>query len=288
MNMTSSKVRFSWDLHWSCNYRCPYCWWHGRWDELKKRNVYPGREKLLDVWKRIHRKYGEAHIEIAGGEPSAYPEFNRFLVELLQFHTVGIMTNLSGDVGELLALLPRESYSRLKIGATFHPLFANIDEFLPKAIALRRAGLSLGILYLAYPPQVKDIPRLKELFARNDIFFSVSTFWGTYNGREYPSSYTDEERGIIEARLGERAGEKFQLEPVTTRGKLCNAGYTYGIIHPEGEVIRCGGGSWKGENIIIGNIFDEAFTLWDSPRPCHSDVCPCNEWAFLLEKEDGR
>ncbi|MHB9154391.1 MAG: radical SAM protein [Endomicrobiales bacterium] len=275
-------ISFSWDLHWACNFRCPYCWWHGRWEELGPRNRYPGLEALTRVWKRIHEKYGEAHIEIAGGEPSIYPGFADFMKELLRYHTVGMMTNLSGDLEPLLAGAPRELLGRLKIGATFHPLFADLDTFIKKAVRIRKTGMSLGILYLAYPPQVKDIPRYKKVFAENDLFFSVSTFWGTYQGRDYPQSYTDEERRIINLELGERKGEKFQTEPLVTQGKLCNAGHTYAIIHPEGEVLRCGGGSWKGENIILGNLFDDSFALWDAPRPCHSQYCPCNEWAFLL------
>jgi organic radical activating enzyme len=63
----SNKISFSWDLHWACNYRCPYCWWHGRWDELAPRNRYPGTGNLVNIWKRIYEKYGEVHIEIAGG-----------------------------------------------------------------------------------------------------------------------------------------------------------------------------------------------------------------------------
>jgi hypothetical protein len=279
------KMRFSWDLHWSCNYRCPYCWWHGRWDELGPRNRYPGLAELTRIWKRIHEKYGEVHIEIAGGEPSTYPDFCAFMQELLRYHTVSIMTNLSSDLGPLLDTTPPELLQRFKIGATFHPLFADFDAFLAKAEKIRKMGMSIGVLYLAYPPQIKDIPRYKKAFAERDIFFSVSTFWGTYQGRDYPQSYTAEEIAIVDPALGNREGQQFQTKPLVTKGKLCNAGHTYGIIHPDGEMLRCGGGSWKGENIIIGNIFDQDFMLWDGPRPCHSEHCPCNEWAFLLEEK---
>jgi molybdenum cofactor biosynthesis enzyme MoaA len=97
-----NKISFSWDLHWSCNFRCPYCWWHGKWDEFEKRNVYPGFEKLTAVWKRIYDLYGECHLEIAGGEPSIYPEFSEFILEILNYHTVSIMTNLSGNLDKII------------------------------------------------------------------------------------------------------------------------------------------------------------------------------------------
>ena len=281
-----NKISFSWDLHWSCNYRCPYCWWHGKWDEFEKRNVYPGLEKLIAVWKRIYDLCGECHLEIAGGEPSIYPQFNEFILEILNYHTVSIMTNLSGNLDKIINDKSEKVRTRFKMGATFHPLFANMEEFLPKAKQIRQNDMSIGVLYLSYPPQIKDIPKYKKLFSDNDIYFSVSTFWGTYNGKNYPDSYTDEEKKIIGIAIGERKDEKFQTEPLITKGKLCNAGYTYALIHPDGEVLPCGGASWKGEQIIIGNIFDPNFKLWDKPRQCPSQNCPCNEWAFLMVKDN--
>jgi len=34
------KVRFTWNIHWSCNLRCAYCFFDGHWAEYGKRNVY--------------------------------------------------------------------------------------------------------------------------------------------------------------------------------------------------------------------------------------------------------
>lgn len=284
--MDKKKISFSWDIHWDCNYRCPYCWWHGRWDELKERNVYPGLDKLIRVWKRISDKYGEGHIEIAGGEPFIYPEFFEFMDELLKYHTAGVMTNLSGDINRIFNVISPGRLHRLKIGASFHPMFTEYEEFLEKILELRKKDMSVGVLYLSYPPQIPKIPYYRKEFADNDINFSVSTFWGVYEGKEYPDSYTEEELKIINPALGNRVGEKFQTKPFSTLGKKCNAGHLYGIIHPDGEVLPCGGGSWRGKNIIIGNIFDEDFILRDKPHICHSEYCPCNEWAFLLVEKD--
>ena len=139
------KIRFSWDLHWNCNFRCPYCWWHGKWEEFSKRSVYPGLEKLIQVWKRIYDLYGECHLEIAGGEPSIYPDFEDFILELLNYHTVSIMTNLSGSFDKLISDKTGKVRERFKMGATFHPLFAKIEVFLPKAKKIN--PVSIGVLY---------------------------------------------------------------------------------------------------------------------------------------------
>ena len=69
------KISFSWDLHFVCNYRCPYCWFDGKWGDLSKFNLYPSLADVLKAWGRIHDRYGAAHIHLLGGEPLVYPRF---------------------------------------------------------------------------------------------------------------------------------------------------------------------------------------------------------------------
>ena len=71
------------------------------------------------------------------------------------------------------------------------------------------------------------------------------------------------------------------------KGRICNAGKTYGVIFPNGDVKRCGGWSNKGD-VFIGNIFDLKFELLKESNVCVFDRCVCNEWAFLLEKEGNK
>ena len=99
---------------------------------MSKISVYPGIEKLIQVWKRIYDLYGECHIEITGGEPSIYPDFEEFILEVLNYHTVQIMTNLYGSFDKLIDDKTDKVRERFKMGATFHPLFAKIEEFLRK------------------------------------------------------------------------------------------------------------------------------------------------------------
>lgn len=279
--LNERKISFSWDIHWKCNFRCPYCWWHNRWEEISNSNYYPGIDRLMEVWKRIYKKYGGVHIEISGGEPMLYSQFFEFLSRVLAYHTVSVTTNFCGNVKELPEKI-NDKKGRFKINATFHPLFADFDEFIKKVEFLRKNNFAICVLYLAWPPQIKDIPVYEKEVKRRGLQFSVLTFWGKYNNKDYPESYTKEEKEIISSVIGRRSGEEFQASPLITRGKLCNAGHTYGTIHPDGVVLRCGGGAWKGGDVVIGNIFDKDFKLLDGPQPCYSENCPCNEWAFLL------
>ena len=276
-------VSFSWEIHRVCNYRCPYCWHFGKWEEYKSQNIYPGLEKLIQAWKRIYDLYGKCHIDILGGEPSIYPEINEFLLELIKYHNVWVTTNLSGDFDKLINCISPDLVNNIRIATTFHPMFADIDTFLSKAIKIKKKIMQY-VVYLAYPPQVKDLEKYKKIFEQNGLRFSVLTFWGTYNGKQYPDSYTDEEKKIIGISLSSRGGEKFQTEPFVPTGKLCNAGHKYGNIQPDGRVLACGGASNTVNMDFIGNIFDSNFKLLEKPMICPAKTCPCNEWAELLVK----
>ena len=75
-----NHVFFTWDIHYACNYNCTYCntpkrvqpadMWTFR---ERKRVVYPGLRRWLEVWSKIHDLYGSSEIHITGGEPSFPP-----------------------------------------------------------------------------------------------------------------------------------------------------------------------------------------------------------------------
>jgi len=280
-DISNGKKRFTWDIHWKCNYRCPYCWWHGRWQEIANQNFYPGLERLVSTWERVYRLYGPAHIDISGGEPFLYPDFLEFISAIAHYHGLAINTNLSFEPARMIEKV-KNNREKIRLNATFHPLFADIDIFINKAKMLQDNCFPIGIAYLAWPGQVKDIIAYREKFSERGFQLALLTFWGDYQGKKYPASYTRQEKEIINPNLGSREGENFQVEPFAVYGKLCKAGNAYAAIHPDGKTLRCGGGSWEKEDSYLGNLFADDFELLAEPYPCKSRYCPCNEWAFLL------
>lgn len=274
-------MQFAWDIHHSCNYRCPYCWFYGKWDKIEKNNVYPGLKRLVQIWRRIYDKYGCVQIQINGGEPFNYPDFSDLIIEISKMHKVGITTNASGDIQ---SIAEKANKGNLSLGMSFHPLFTGLDVFLKKAIIAKESGIATNVLFLAWPEQLQRVFDYKRTFEEYGIHFTVLTFWGKYNGKDYPQGYSDEEREILSSVVGTRdeSGEKFQLTPKITKGKLCHAGHSYALIHPNGDAYRCGGGNWKIQHRPFSNIFNDDFSLLDQPLPCDSEECPCNEWSFLL------
>lgn len=144
--------------------------------------------------KRIHDLYGECHLEIAGGEPSIYPQFSDFIIEVLNYHTVSIMTNLSGDLDKIINSKEKVK-TRFKMGCTFHPMFGKIEEFLEKAKRIRQNGMAIGVLHICRIRRRLPIyPNINNCLKITIYIFQYPLFWGEYNGKQYPDSYTDEEK----------------------------------------------------------------------------------------------
>lgn len=280
--MENEKISFDWNLILECNYRCSYCWFDGQWEELKSKTL-PTIRELIKHWDSIHKKYGSVNINVLGGEPFLYPNFIELVKELSDMHSLAITSNLSQDINTFVKKIDS---SKVQLGGSFHPLFVKFDTFVKKAVILKDNGFSDQVVYVAYPPQIKQVNYYKTKFEHVGLSLSIFTFWGEYNGINYPAGYTDEEKEIIGPYIGDRCGEKFQIIPKKVKGLLCNAGHRHAVIGLDGHVNKCGGAD---PHIVIGNFFDENFKLLDKPQLCNSEYCPCNEWAFLLvEKTDSK
>lgn len=274
------QISFSWDIHYACNYRCPYCWFHGKWQQLSGKNKYYSISELLKFWNNIYKKYGSVQIQIIGGEPFIYPNFSELIKEISSIHHIGVTSNLSVNLEKFIKEINNPN---INITGTFHPLFANFDNFVKNMLALKENGKNNSVWYLAYPPQIKLIPYYRDKFKKYGIEIAIMTFWGEYNGIQYPQGYSEQERAAITPNLGSREGARLQLDPKAVKKKLCRAGQVYADIKADGSVYRCGGIGSR----LIGNFFQDNFQLLGEPLPCDSEFCPCNEWANLLIEEES-
>jgi MoaA/NifB/PqqE/SkfB family radical SAM enzyme len=274
--MNIKDIYFTWDIHYKCNFRCPYCWFYEKWAGEGRRNIYLSPEEWFGHWKRIYDRYGKVRIEITGGEPFIYPGFIKLVKMLSSIHTIKITNNMSGDIENFVKEIDPKAVT---LDLNFHPLFADIDHFIKKALLLKNAGFKAGVCYLAYPPQMQLIDTFKKRFEEAGINFALAAFWGEYQGRRYPDSYTDEEKELIRPFLGDIDRITYHLKGESTKGKLCNAGHRYAVVQADGKVIRCG----QLADRMIGNFLDADFHLLGKPEPCEADFCPCNEYGNLVE-----
>jgi aryl-alcohol dehydrogenase-like predicted oxidoreductase/MoaA/NifB/PqqE/SkfB family radical SAM enzyme len=279
MGNNKRDLYFTWDIHYECNFRCPYCWFYEGWPQAGRRNIYLAPDEWMVHWNDIYNKYGSIRIEITGGEPFLYPNFIQIVKKLSSIHTVKVTTNMSGDIEAFVREISPEI---VNLDLNFHPLFADIETFLRKTLLLKSAGFKIGVCYLAYPPQMKQMNRFRRRFEEAGINFALAAFWGEYQGKRYPDSYTEEEREVIRPFLGDIDRIIYHLKGKSPKGKLCNAGHTYAVVQADGNVVRCGQIADK----FIGNIMNKDFHLFEKPVPCEAETCPCNEYINLIEEDN--
>jgi hypothetical protein len=278
------RVFYTWDIHYACNYRCSYCFFEKRWDDVAKENRYPGLKTWAAIWEDIFYKYGSGHIHISGGEPSTYPSFIDLTICLTKWHTVEFDTNLSFDVHGFIS---RVRPGRVKFAAAFHPEFVKLDVFIAKAVCLKQNGYDIGVNFVAFPPHLKEMKVYKEAFNDRHISFDIMPFRGEYQGRAYPEGYTEQERKLIRScdpATATRMLDAFgtgEKESSGHKGQICRMGQRYTKIHPDGRAYRC---CLIKENGCLGNLLDGTFELYPEPRPCEYDHCSC--WvAMIVGKE---
>ena len=275
-------IRIVWDIHYRCNYRCPYCWFENNASSryLKARQI-PNQE-WIERFSYIHDRYGPCHIEITGGEPFIYNDFIHLVKKISEWHTIRITTNLSSSVDKVISEIDPE---RVKIVSSFHPTFAKLDVFLEKAADLKKNGYGDTVIYVAYPPQLKLIDHYKEIFENRGILFSVTPFCGVFNGLNYPDSYSDDEKKVLAGYIGEDKDRlKYTLDSESPKGKPCGAGQRSVLLFEDGKVARCGPLKYK----PFANLFDKDFKFLDEPQLCESDFCPCDDRKSLLEHYEDK
>lgn len=294
MNRYPQRVFFTWDIHYNCNYRCPHCYFSGQWEELSKKNAYPGTEKWAEVWEDIYQRYGSARIHISGGEPFAYPDIYNLTAKLLKRHSIGFDTNLSLDVDEFLKVVMNPE--KVSFSASFHPSLSDSREFLQKLQRLRDAGsVTGGLNFVAFPPALKYLENFQNEAREAGFEVTVLPYRGEWKGKEYPKDYTPEER----LRLWNEKPQKEKKEESSgpseemlkwygsdkdgREGLDCRMGEVYAKIHPDGTAHRCCM-TWENWG-CVGNLLDGSFSLYDGPRPCPYARCACSAAMIIGEEE---
>ena len=271
------QVRFTWNIHYDCNYRCPYCFFDGKWKEYQKRNIYLTPDGWMDYWRRIYEIYGRCYILITGGEPFTYPNFIELIKKLSQMHyPINISTNSSGDLKSFVKLIDPQHVS---VSLSFQPEFDKLEDFLERVKLLRENRFDGCINFVAYPPYLKDIAEYREKFKKIGEELKVIPFWGEYQGITYPYGYTPHQKEFL------GINEEW-FSKVRKKGKPCSAGYNSALVFPDGKVARCG---QIGEKELIGNFFDPNFRLLAKPSSCNAEACPCSEdIVWPAEDEEGK
>ncbi len=161
----------SWLLGRYCNYRCSYCWPHGRSDERDHRPL----ELLLKTMDEIKRQsrengFNSFHFSFSGGEPTLHPGILKLLehyssdLENTNYQSTHLTTNMSAGIGFW------EKYSkavanlhRVSITASWHREAGKADpkghaeKFADKLEFLQTKNIQVTINMVMVPKWFEDI-----------------------------------------------------------------------------------------------------------------------------------
>ena len=86
------------------------------------------------------------------------------------------------------------------------------------------------------------------------------------------ADYPDTE--ALAALLGPSDDPRTANRAPSCRGRRCWAGVDYATVDKDGAAWSCRTARRSGEG-RVGNLLEGSFALWDAPRPCPYDICPC-------------
>lgn len=269
------RIRFTWNISYDCNYRCSYCFYADKWDKHKYKTLYLSVSEWMRFWSSIYDKYKNVFLIITGGEPFIYPNFIEIIDKLSQLgFSINITTNASTNLEMFVSRIDSEKVS---LSLSFHKEFETLECFIKKVKFIRSHNFQGCLNLVAYPPFLQEFKYFKDrLLEDTGENFKVVAFFGKYNNREYPNSYTEEEKSLI------GLTDKW-FSRINRKDMLCNAGYDSALLRPDGKVVRCG---QVDERFVVGNFTDPDFKLYDKPLICDVDYCPCAEYS-TTGKEDA-
>jgi MoaA/NifB/PqqE/SkfB family radical SAM enzyme len=317
------RVFFTWGMHYKCNYSCTYCYAPKPHDitfdnNKNNRASYPATQQLIDSWKFVFDNYGMSRIRLDGGEPTVYPDFYVILKELLKMHRLQLNTNLSFDVQKFCDNADPKS---VRVDASLHCEYTGLEDFVKKLEYLKKYGYKIVVSYVAYPDFINNIPMAKKIIQDEmNIPFLIHPYSGFYNDRQYPASYSEDEKNVIyntdyksiteltwraERKGNYKRGEKskdiklkkYQIEEnelakqikqienkKDKKFKLCEMGRMYARIYPNGNVYRC---CVYDGNTYLGNLFDKTIKLLEKAEKCY-DIKDCRCWRCMIPGEESR
>jgi len=258
----------SWFVNNACNFSCNYCGHYNFKPEPPKYNIRH-IAKSFDV-------FGDCgHIIITGGEPFLYPHFVDLCKLLTEKHYISINTNLSqASVKDFAEHINPQRIIMINAGVHYDYRIdkgIGIEGYLKKYNVLFEKGFNVVGSYVIHPSKInQDIDNIENLKKMGVEKISAKTFYGKYNNKNYPESYTQQEIEKICKYMQESIDMPEYLKYVSFRNFNCFAGKNFFSIEHNGDVLRC-----NTDRAFYGNIFKGTFIASKNAERCPHNSCIC-------------
>ena len=255
-----------WEFGSRCNFNCPYC--------ISASNIYNTKEALpiSQIVKSLNSTGKKWHIHISGGEPFLHPDFVELCTALTRYHKISVSTNLStNNVVIFTEQIPQQQVGLVKASLHISERMKFVDglkRFVDFVNLFQNRTFKIQVEYTLYPPLVHRVFRdLIYLNTQGVHTIRLKPFFGVYNNKKYPESYSNDLRNLLRRYAETPKG----LDPFAHResfGKICHAGINTFYMDASGNLRRC-----ANSKVSYGNLFNNYFKADTSPRPCPFPTC---------------
>lgn len=290
----------SWLLGRYCNYKCSYCWAHGRADKPDHRPTELCLKTIDSIKEQARsRGYNSFHFSLSGGEPTLHPGYLNILehlandVENTDYTSIHMTTNLSRGYSWFEKYLGvSKLFNRASITSSYHPEYATDDKkFADKLVWLQEHGIKITINIVMVPEKFDDLYDTALYFYARGLNTTLKPQSDPHACRVV-EGYTQDQLDILhngmpqaynkkpfmQVSLTDDTGKEWFMDQAERfnafnfnrfKGWICSSGYRSIIIRePCGSIKR----SYSCIDEPIGNI-ETGFELFKEPQPCISETC---------------
>lgn len=256
-----------------CNYSCEYCI-AGQSDKARLNSNF-NATRYLEIIKVLSILPFSMNIRIGVvGEFFLSQELirgGRILSNAENVKHLNLITNLSLDYQKYTEFLAGYDHRKLAVVASYHPTqIKNKSKWIRTAQQMNQE-FDFAVVLVAYPPLLQELPGFVNELKREGIEVFVQGYIGQYNDKQYPDSYTTEERSLLKTIMYSRHDYEFFIN--SKRPGLCNAGFKSLYVNEEGGVYSCG----MGKGVKLGDLLESReIYFFDGPRPCIHTSCLCD------------
>jgi MoaA/NifB/PqqE/SkfB family radical SAM enzyme len=258
-----------WVLTGYCNYDCAYCIQNEN-PRCRKEPASPVRiEALINAIRTLDRKCA---VSMSGGEPTTHPCFIEICSKLSQSGAyLEILSNLSGGIGRWQKIISGSGGRLLGVVGTFHPDYADIDEFTKIYTLLSSENITVEISVVAVNTRFEKIKNIINSLRANGIPAKPAKMIREHAFAEYSAEYSNWISGFH---------NNVELhDSRTLTGIKCPAGKDYIRIKPGGEIWTCASANKSypaGPSGYLGNIKTDGFSrLFRETVTCPHKFCVC-------------